>query len=350
MDRGELLKKLEIARPGLSNRDFIPVLTNFCFRSNQSVLTYNDLIAIRVPCDAPIDGGLKGTLLLSLLGSVDAKDVTITQDDKKVNIKGGKSNMTLPYLPTDEFLFNFPHYENFDPLPFDKKRKQQLDRCLLTCGVDTSQAQYMGVTIRAHTTFSMYSTNGRSVTAYRDEEDISLDENHPIYDYSLILPLEFCKVITALWDDFGDGKLYFDKDRSYVVASFPNCEVFSKLSSISPPDYDSVLNEHMDKIGEAVEIPEGFANALHRASVITSSEHSRAKLDINGGKAEVTAQSTYGQVEDTLDLPDHPDIAVNFDPGLVRNVLDGMESMYVIDKAVYVTDGKVDHLVANYAD
>lgn len=350
MDRGELLSKLEVARPGLSNRDFIPILTHFCFTSGKSVLTYNDLIAIRVPCSAPIEGAVKGTLLLSLLGSIDASDVAIKQDSKAVHLQAGKSNMNLPYLPASDFLFSFPTYSTYDPLPFDETRKRQLDRCLLTCGVDTSQAQYMGVTINVGDSLSMYSTNGRAVTAYRDDTTISVPDNHPIASYPLILPLEFCKVVSDLWDTFGDGNLWFDKDRSFVVAQFDGCEVFSKLSAAAPPDFERVVSKHMKDIKTPVAIPEGFSSALHRASVILASEHSRAALDIGSNVMAISAQSSYGKVDDTLDASGHPDVAVSFDPALVKMVLEGMSSIYVVREAVYVTDGSVDHLVANYTE
>lgn len=350
MNREELLHKLDVARPGLSNRDFIPVLTHFCFTSGKSVLTYNDLIAIRVPCSAPIDGAVKGTLLLSLLGSIDAEDVTISQDDRHVNLKAGKSEMNLPYLPPSDFLFSFPRYDKHTPLPFDEARKKHLDRCLLTCGVDTSLAQYMGVTINVGQSMSMYSTNGRSVTAYRGDQGVSVENNHPITDRPIILPLEFCKVVSDVWSEFGDGQFWFDANLGFVVASFDGCEVFSKLSNVPPPDFEGVISQHMKGVQQPVPIPKGFSNALHRASVIAATEHSRARMVIQSETMYITAQSSYGKVDDALTVKGHPDITVDFDPSVVRMVLDDMESLYVVDKAIYITDGEVDHLVANYSD
>ena len=67
--REKLLGILELAKLGIDQREFIPILSHFCF-SGRHVTAYNDFIGIRMTCKTNFACALQADTFLKLLGSV----------------------------------------------------------------------------------------------------------------------------------------------------------------------------------------------------------------------------------------------------------------------------------------
>ena len=104
VNRNQLLKTLNLAKPAIYMKDYLPILSHFLFSSqDESVTAYNDIQAINVGCDADIDGCVPAELLIKTLSSLSGDTVLFTKHDGHLLVTSGKSKIKLPVLPAEDF-------------------------------------------------------------------------------------------------------------------------------------------------------------------------------------------------------------------------------------------------------
>ena len=103
----ELIKALEVVKPGLAQKEMIEQSTSFAFMEGR-VVTYNDEISISHPVkDLDIMGAVKADKLYGFLNKVKAEEIDLQIDDSEIRLTAGKSKAGLVLqaemkLPLDE--------------------------------------------------------------------------------------------------------------------------------------------------------------------------------------------------------------------------------------------------------
>src|SRR4030042_2317477 len=104
MKRQDLLKALEIVKPGLSKKSNIEEASSFAFM-NGEVVTYNDEISLRHPSpELNLTGAIQADELYQLLAKIKKDEIELTQEKNEIVIQSGKmtawlvikSEITLP--------------------------------------------------------------------------------------------------------------------------------------------------------------------------------------------------------------------------------------------------------------
>jgi DNA polymerase III sliding clamp (beta) subunit (PCNA family) len=138
MLRKDLVNALEIVRPGLARNDLIPVMTHFWF-TGQTLMTFNDQIAISVLCKTELTGAVPKPLLEFLRASR-AKEVEFVTGENEIQVRAGRSKFKLGLLPKSDFVFEMPEKGNAPLLPvtFAEFRKA-IEHCMMSVTIDTSE-------------------------------------------------------------------------------------------------------------------------------------------------------------------------------------------------------------------
>ena len=337
MNRSDLLTILSHVKPSLTHKEFIPILSHYCFKDGE-VFGFNDLIAIKTACPLNIEGAVKGSILQGLLDYSDGEDVEITQKKNKILIECGKGSSALPILPKKEFIFEFPEFDEDFSLVFGKEHLEAISVCLSTVSSDTSHPERMGVTVRLRDIPVFYSTDGKTITCVEIEVPVS---DEPI-DEDIILPLEFCQVLSDMSSEYEEQELRFNVKDGYVIASFgKDYMLFSRLvRGISPMDFEKVIAANLEGVDNDhfIEVPEALPRALSRSSfLIDPSERGRCELMIEDRTLKVLGSSEFGESLEEIPLDtDHPDIKIECYAGLLAKSLEQAESFALKERCTII--------------
>lgn len=106
INREELLKDLELVKPGLSAREFIEQSSCFVFR-NGEVATFNDEVACRKPTNLKIKGAIQASSFLEVLQKIEDPELDVAQSAKgELEFRGKRKRFAMTrdaevFLPLD---------------------------------------------------------------------------------------------------------------------------------------------------------------------------------------------------------------------------------------------------------
>lgn len=353
MDREALLTSLQLAAPALAKKDYIQVFTHFNF-DGETVTAYNDLFAIRVPCDAPIKGALKGSTLLGLLSKSSAKELEIEQQEDDVKVHGGVTNLTLPVLSSDKFLFEFPNHDDADySFEVTPELTTGIDDCLISTVADPQMPSLMGVHLdfEQDDTVTVYATDNDTITRYTVKDIDGLPDD--ARGQRVIIPTHFAKLLSK-YVTGGDGsKLHVTKDYVTIITS-NNVEMFCKLVNADHAlDFALLIDQSLDKQAVWSKMPRSFANAVDRSTVLyDSGQNPVCKAEVKGDKLYLITESNYGQVSDNMTIRGkHPAIKVSTNPLMLERVVEKVDKLSIQNVCIALSSGEnYLHLIANLPD
>jgi DNA polymerase III sliding clamp (beta) subunit (PCNA family) len=345
MDRKDLLGKLELVAPALSDINLIQSLTHVLFKGDR-VLAYNDRIALETPLKTDFRGAVPGLTLIALLKTSGAKDVVLEPKDNVLHIQAGRGRFKLPLLAPDTFPFEMPgpvkeitEGRKFKVELFPKTLLDAIDNCMRSVSIDTSVPDQLGVTlIPVKEQIKLFATNNNTLS-------------HSILPGKLkqrvILPAQFCEQLLKLCKNEKQVALTISDDHAMLKAN--GTTLFGKLiSSKNPLGYDDILSHHMPDKLKLFDIPIGLKNMLERATIITESAAGRTStaFTVTGGDMKLFSKSDKGEVLDRLKIEQSEDVAMSADPKLVKSGLDKFKKMAVTDDCIIMKERPHHYLVA----
>jgi len=300
-DREELLQVLDVAKLAIDQREFIPILSHFCFHG-RSVTAYNDFIGVQVQCKTNFALALQANTLLRLLNSVHSKEVEIGVADKLVFFRSGKPRTgvraRLPFMSEKDFFFKWPALKRLSSAEMPKKVAAKffkgIELCLSSVG-DQMPAQ-MGVTLNEAGKFlCMYSTNNKAISKFRMAALGVTAKN-------IIIPTIFCKAVLKAADVYGRDDVVFYTAKDFVIAKFgKECLVYGKLvNNKDPLDFEKVIKEHLsaEYKNEKQKLAEGFAEGFQRALLILDSDLSKlVTVELDRNTVSIEAKSPLGKLK-----------------------------------------------------
>lgn len=352
MKRDEFLSVLNHLKPALASKDYIPIIDCYCFAGGK-VFAYDSLIGIRTKCDLPIEGAIKGNVLRGLVEYSEDGDVSVETKGNKIKISCGKSTSNLPVMPKEDFIFDFPRYQEDFSVDFSPEHLKAIRLCLNTVSLDSTHPERMGVTVsigKFETDF--YSTNGKAITHVR------VGKGHDRFDdpITIILPLSFCKVVADLSSEYPDQRLDFcisDEKNRFIVSRFgDDYEMFSQLvSGIDPVSFDKVIRSNLEGVEERhySSVPPELTRILSRMSVIVdSSKSGRCSVEVKDGVLIVRGVSDFGNTEEQVELNGDPeDVTAYCYADLFAKSIDLAEEFVVKQKSLIIRSKDSMSIVAN---
>jgi DNA polymerase III sliding clamp (beta) subunit (PCNA family) len=303
MKAKELRDTLNLVRSSLSNLEFMPILTHFCFVSEQgTVYAYNDITALlsELPLAEGLTMGIPGVTLLDLVGTLpDDAEVSLTNGGGNVALfKSGKTKIELACLNHDEFLFEPPRIPHAISITVTDEFVRALELVMPSLGDDALEKALTAVLVdMQRDAMEFYTSNRRSLT----------HTTVPVKDgggFRMLWPKSFCEQLLTLRKQFDTAELLVGE--KWLLARFPDekqTRLYSKLLPEKPVDLGEILESVLPKPRDPqwVKIPDGMVAALNRVMVMVASESTKAcylRLDEDGLRIE--ARSSLGEVNEFL--------------------------------------------------
>ncbi len=316
--RLDMLNALLMVQPALETRDFIEILTHLCF-DGKNVFACNDVIALRVPCESPINGAVRGDVMIKLLESSAAKDVILSARTGMLTMKLVKANIELPMMTMDEITMKWP--TNLKSLPkidikatksgkAPQSQQEELIEALAavfpSIATDTGNNEFFGVSVqRIGKDTNLYTTDRKGASCW--ELSFAL---LPADVAAVVLRRDFCEQMVRLFKDKsvreGPATLYFDTKQQRVYMEIDNIMLWGQAHFPEKPfDFERrVFGAKITaKAGDFAAMTPAFRQAVERARILLFDKWG-AGSDIRcDGGADVEFHTVgHGQCTDAVRL------------------------------------------------
>lgn len=352
LNREELVKLVQRARPALASLDFIPALK--CFYFGQGFISaYNDISAIRVRLpskDLQFGVCVPGEMLVRALGSFSANNVLLQLADSTLLVSSGRAKVKLPCLPADKWPLKMPGGDA-PKIDISAAMLDGIAKCLPGSGNDPTRASSQGVTLDAiEGKAVLFSTDNRTISRYATPTEIALPGDAPV-----ILPTFFSEQLLALAKGL-DAELYlypgalvacfFDKQGDEVATLMTRM-----LVDVQPLDFDAVIAKHCSLARlRPAKMPDALDSAIGRAVLMQESEVIVTKVTADGEHLRLQTQSPLGEATDSMECAvESATQSFNINPTLVERALKNCTHFALPDKVMMLCteDKSFAHIIAH---
>jgi hypothetical protein len=347
MQRKELIALMEEVAPALSVNMLVPVLSHFWF-TGKTVMTYNDHIAISVPCVTDFAGAVPQSLLALLKTSRAETPIEFKVGDKDVlHISAAASKFKLAMMPKSDFIFKMPGAPS-EPFPCDAGRfLQGLESVMHSLGNDTSHADHRGVTLITQGDYlHLFATDRATLSTARVKV-----KGDPGFD-RVILTTDFCKQLLRIGK--GAKKLLLDITDKDAVFEHDGVTLFglNETPEAVPLDFLNIMKQaYTSKHKQALcDIPSKFEPILDRACIITDAAIDKTKtiITVSQGKGKnpimhFDSVSERGECHDSMEVGEmHPNVTAHVDPKRLKDGFGRYGKFLITEEAAIMVSSEND--------
>lgn len=346
METKDLESALKLAQPCLLGVDFIPILSHFCFDEGL-IYAYDGVTATAVFCDTDLRGGVRGDMLLGVVGLA-GPTIILTQEKDKVVTTSGKSKVELPCLQPSDFMFQFPDQPVKTDFPLTENIVKGLALCAAGVGNDPRKPEFTGVTLNLGKDAVFYASDNTSITKYEAKEVVGKKQLVVIVPKSVcdqilavgkILEADWTKVAVVIMEEF--ITVTFDQTT-------PNVMIVGKLLAVKPAQFEKAIESQATNKPK-FKLPEAFANAVAKVSLVIAKEPQKdCMLTTNREEFTVSGTGGLGTAETKFDT-DHmtlSKVSVICSPEHLTKVLADVTHLIVDENSVQMHGERLTYYVA----
>ena len=297
-----ILSALQAVVGVVERRHTLPILANVLIRktSENLELTTSDLeIQVRTRAELGGDGGNFSTTvgarkLIDILRSMPADQiVTLTANQNKLTLQGGKSRFTLQTLPADDFPL-VQEAADFGPafsVP-QKALKGLINQVHFAMAVHDIRYYLNGILFVAEgKSLTLVATDGHRLALAQATLDVEIPKQEVILPRKTVLELQ------RLLKDEKDGKAGEDPGGMIEMRfagnqakfSFSGVEFVTKLVEGKFPDYNRVIPKNHKNVVTLGRVP--FLSSLQRAAILTSEKFKGVRVNIEPGTLRIASSN-----------------------------------------------------------
>jgi DNA polymerase III sliding clamp (beta) subunit (PCNA family) len=304
MKKSELLKALEIVKPGLANKEVVDQATSFAFLDGR-VVTYNDEISVSCPvAGLEIEGAVNAEVLYNYLKKIKKEDIQTEVTENEIILKTGRAKAGLVMQSEIKLpLKNIGGKKKWQELP-----ENFLKALAMTVEVterDASKPMVNSVHI-CKKGYIEGTDNYRFLRYTVDTLDLP----------SVLLPAASVREVLKFKPervDIGKGWLFFQTGDG--------AELACRFIEDPFPDAGSLLNRK----GQTITFPSTITNIIDRAQVFTQgdtkySEH--IKVILKDKHIRFESKSTVGRFEETANIHWDGNLVFTIAPILLKGILE----------------------------
>jgi len=330
INRQELVKALEIVRPGLASKEMIEQSTSFAFIDGR-IITYNDEISISHPVkNLDITGAIKAEELYELLGRLTGEELEIEITKTEVLIQSEKARagfslqkeITLPLINTEEL-------STWKKLPDNLSTAMQF--CLFSCSNDMSRPVFTCVHLQKDGVIE--SSDNYRATRYEMGMTLPLDNVLiPGRTVERLLRYEIKEVAES------SGWLHF-KTKDETIFS---CRIIEG----EYPNLTPILQMQ----GEKIIFPKKIGKVLEKASVFSKREFlldEAVSIQLGNKKARIRAEGESGWFEEEINARylGEP-ITFHVNPVFLQEICEKLQTSYLTEGKIKFVGENWGHVVA----
>jgi DNA polymerase III sliding clamp (beta) subunit (PCNA family) len=323
--RQELLKALEIVKPGLSNKESIPQATFFAFKDGK-VITYNDEISISHPIECiEIEGAVKAIELYALLSKIKKDEIEVIIDGEELRIESKKAKAGLS-LQAEIKLPLIDKIGKWYKLP--ESFLKYLSFVIPTCATDTSRPILTCIHVNKEG-FIEASDSFKIVKCDLDGKEM------PVNTFLIPAPSAIeVKRLNPVSIAESKGWIHFKTLDGTEIS----CRTFED-------EYPNTVN-FLEGKGESITFPKTIFDIVERASVFSKREHildESIEIEISKNKIIVKSKADCGWFEEEANIQyDGKPIFFCITPYLLKDILsETLECVICENKLIFEGDNWV---------
>ncbi len=293
----KVLSALQAVAGIVERRHTLPILANVLIRKTgeQIELTTSDLeIQVRTRAELGGDGGNFATTvgarkLIDILRSMpNDQIVTLTANQNKLTLQGGKSRFTLQTMPSDDFPL-VQEAADFGPafsVP-QKALKGLIDQVHFAMAVHDIRYYLNGILFVAEgKNLTLVATDGHRLALAQATLDVEIPKQEVILPRKTVLELQ------RLLRDEKEGEESLIEMRfagNQAKFSFSGMEFVTKLVEGKFPDYNRVIPKNHKNAVTLGRAP--FLASLQRAAILTSEKFKGVRVNIEPGTLRIASSN-----------------------------------------------------------
>ena len=293
----KILSALQAVAGIVERRHTLPILANVLIRkTGENIeLTTSDLeIQVRTYAELGGDSGNFATTvgarkLIDILRSMPADQVvTLTANQSKLTLQGGKSRFTLQTLPADDFPL-VQEAADFGPafsVP-QKALKGLINQVHFAMAVHDIRYYLNGILFVAEgKSLTLVATDGHRLALAQATLDVEIPKQEVILPRKTVLELQ-----RLLKDEKGgdEGLIEMRFAGNQAKFSFSGMEFVTKLVEGKFPDYNRVIPKNHKNAVILGRVP--FLASLQRAAILTSEKFKGVRVNIEPGTLRIASSN-----------------------------------------------------------
>lgn len=319
--REQLLRELELVKPGLSAREYLEQSSCFVF-DGEDIMTFNDEISCRLPSSLKITGAIQATSLQTILEKMDDEVLQFRETSKgELQLKGKNKMIGLTkdaevFLPVDKV----EKPGEWKPLPAAFTEAVGLvQHC-----VSEDESKFVLTCIHLHPKY-LEACDNQQLMRYTMKT--GLTESVLVRGASLkqIVSMGMDAVsITPNWIHFRNGEGLVLSVRKYD-------ETYHNIGGI------------IDFSGHKIVIPKGLKEAALRAAVFAEekSGDSMIKVSLSTGSLKIIGEGLSGWYKEGKKVAyEGPPMSFVIAPELLQHVAEKYQEAEITDEKLKVVGGK----------
>jgi len=326
MDRQKLLDAINKIKPGISSNSIVEQSDLILFDETRLV-SYNDEVAVSVPFESGIKGGIPSTELAKLLQKLTKDEIEVSQEEDQLVLKCGntKAGLRIQEVEMPPLDFDSEKIEWHD-LP--KDFADAIKFCLFSAATDISKGVLTCLLV------------SKNVVASCDNYRLSRYEMSGEVSEDLLIPNEAAKTLfNHRSDSFAKAFNWIHFDNSDEI-------VFScRMMDGEYPD----ISKLFDVEGEELVIPKELKDVLARTEILASDTEVGKKIMITLSKGKMTCrgESIAGWVTETINAKyAGKKMSFEVDPLHLSQILDHADIAKVSDSKIRFDGEKFIHVIA----
>ena len=335
--RDLLLAPLQSVSGIVEKRHTLPILSNVLLEKRGDKLTFLATdIEIQVTTSANIASGndaADGAVTVGarkfqdILRSLpEAAEITLSLEDKRLQLKAGKSRFNLQTLPADDF----PRMAISDAEPRKIALKQKDFRHLL------AQTQFAMATqdVRYYLNGLLLLVDGNELRAVATDghrlayASMPLGEEVSLPRQELILPRKTVLELNRLLAD-SEELVHIDMMANQIRFQFANIVLVSKLIDGKFPDYERVVPESLKNLVNLNRA--ALLQSMVRAAILTNEKFRGVRLILSPGSLKiVAANAEHEEAQEEIEIEySGNEVDVGFNVSYLLDVLNNISSELV---------------------
>lgn len=289
----KVLNTLQAVSGIVERRHTLPILANVLIRKTggQIEFTTSDLeIQVRTTAEFDSDAGNFATTvgarkLIDILRALPADQaVTLSANQNKLTLQGGKSRFTLQTLPSDDFPL-VQEAADFGPMfsvP-QKTLKHLINQVHFAMAVHDIRYYLNGILFVAEgKSLTLVATDGHRLALARSDLDVEIPKQEVILPRKTVLELQ-----RLLKDEDTPIEMRFAGNQAKF--SFSGMEFVTKLVEGKFPDYNRVIpKNHRNSVTLG---RQALLSSLQRAAILTSEKFKGVRVNIEPGALRIASSN-----------------------------------------------------------
>jgi DNA polymerase-3 subunit beta len=329
-NRETLLKPLQAVSGIIERRHTLPILSNVLLQRTESKVSFVATdIEIEITAEAQVEGPgesrgvtVGARKLLDILRALpDTSDIALALQDKRLQVKSGKSRFNLQTLPPEDF----PRMASPEGGGVTFSMPQGALKALLAL-VQYAMAQQ---DIRYYLNGLLMVVDGAELKVVATDGHRLAFASRPLEadlgKQEVILPRKTILELAKLLSD-GDAPVEIRLAANQARFAFDGVLLVSKLVDGKFPDYTRVIPQNHPKLLKIGRV--GLQQSLSRAAILTSDKFRGVRWMLSPGSLKISSTNTeQEEAQEELDVDYAGDtLDIGFNVGYLLDVLANVET------------------------